>query len=108
VDLDDPPDSETLKWYTPEERTPPARTCLFVRLERKTDGIINFATSVWDLERGFLYWRLEDIPFSGSGSFPSYYGVTHWALSERAKEAKTSYAWQLAGGFDLPSAPPST
>jgi len=104
-------DKETLEWYTPEEGTPPVHCCLFVRLERATDGIINFATSIYDPERGFLYWRpMEDIPIAGnrpeSGIFPSYYVVTHWALSERANEAKTRYAWRLPKPPDLPPPPP--
>jgi hypothetical protein len=100
-----PPESETLNWYTPEQRTPPVRCCLFVRLERKTDGRINFATSLWDPERGFLYHRLEDIALSGSGLFPSFYGVTHWALSERANEVKTDYAWLPPEQPDIPPTP---
>jgi hypothetical protein len=101
-----PSDSESLKWYRPEERTPPVRSCLFVRLERKTDGTINFATSVYDPEQGFLYLRLEDIPVSGHGFFPSYYAVTHWALSERTKEAKTVYAWLAEKERPIPPPPP--
>ena len=104
-----PSNNETLEWYTPEERTPPVRSCLFVRLERATDGLVNFATSIYDPERGFLYWRLEDIPRAGaspgSGSFPSHYTVTHWALSERANETKTRYAWRLPKPPDLPIFP---
>jgi hypothetical protein len=86
---------ETLNWYTPDERTPPVRRCLFVRLERETDGVINFATSLYDAERGFLYSRLEDIPGSGSGVFPTFYTVTHWALSNAANEEETKYAWRI-------------
>jgi hypothetical protein len=87
--------SETLNWYTPDEQTPPGGSCLFVRLERVTDGLINFATSLYDAERGFLYLRLEDIPGSGSGVIPPSYLVTHWALSGAATEAGTKYAWTL-------------
>jgi hypothetical protein len=99
------PDSETLKWHTPEEQTPPVRSCLFVRLERITDGLINFATSIYDPERGFLYLRLEDIPLSGHGSLPSQYAVTHWALSKRTHEAKTAYAWLEEPETGPPPAP---
>jgi hypothetical protein len=85
--------SETLEWHTPQEVTPPVRSCLFVRLERLTDGLVNFATSIWDPERGFLYLRLEDVALSGHGLFPGGYSVTHWALSEQANQAGTNYAW---------------
>ena len=94
--MPDPLNSETLNWYTPEERTPPVERLLFVRCERKTDGMVNFATSIWDPERGFLYSRLEDIPHSGHGLFPTFYAVTHWALSNRANEAETTYAFANA------------
>lgn len=86
-------DGETLNWYTPDEKTPPGGNCLFIRLERATDGLINFATSLYDAERGFLYLRLEDIPGSGSGVIPPHYIVTHWALSGAANEEGTKYAW---------------
>jgi hypothetical protein len=77
-----------------------------VRLERVTDGLVNFAASIYDPEQGFLYLRLEDIPLSGHGLFPSNYIVTHWALSKRAHEAKTAYAWREEPEPLLPPAPP--
>jgi hypothetical protein len=88
-------EGETLNWRTPDEETPPGGKLLFVRLEHVTDGIINFATSFYDPERGFLYARLEDIPNSGHGLLPPSYFVTHWALSRTANETETKYAWTL-------------